>query len=190
MKNILCFLYYTYADFEISLVCTYLNLNENIKITYISYDKDFVLSSAGLTIKPDLTVKEALNIVNEIDGLIIPGGFERPFNLELKGLIRKLNNRNKLLAAICAGPEFLAKSGILENIKYTAAVEPQEYDEKNELDPFPRDNYLEEGMVRDNNIITAKGNAFIDFTLEIFEWFKLYDYEDEREECKRMWSPN
>ena len=45
-------------------------------------------------------------------------------------------------------------------------------------------------MVKDNNIITAKGNAFIDFTLEIFEWFKFYDYEAEREECKRMWSPD
>lgn len=111
MKNILCFLYDTYVDFEIALVCSYLNLNENIKITYISYDKDFVLSSAGLTVKPDLTVKEALTIVNEIDGLIIPGGFESPFHFELKELIRKLYDGNKLLAAICAGPEFLAKSG-------------------------------------------------------------------------------
>ena len=157
MKNILCFLYDTYADFEIALVCSYLNLNENIKITYISYDKDFVLSSAGLTVKPDLTVKESLNLVNEIDGLIIPGGFERPFHLELKELIRKLYNGNKLLAAICAGPEFLAKSGILENIKFTAAVEPQEYDEKNEIDPFPRYNYLEERMVKDNNILQQRG---------------------------------
>jgi len=190
MKNILCFLYDTYVDFEIALVCSYLNLNENIKITYISYDKDFVLSSAGFTVKPDLTVKEALNIVNEIDGLIIPGGFERPFHIELKELIRKLYDGNKLLAAICAGPEFFAKSGILENIKFTTTVESKEYDEKNEIDPFPRDNYLEERMVRDNNIITAKGNAFIDFALEIFEWFKIYDYEAEREECKRSWTPD
>lgn len=168
MKNILCFLYDTYADFEIALVCSYLNLNENIKITYISYDKDFVLSSAGLTVKPDLTVKESLNLVNEIDGLIIPGGFERPFHLELKELIRKLYNGKKLLAAICAGPEFLAKSGILENIKFTAAVEPQEYDEKNETDPFPRYNYLEERMVKDNNIITAKGECIYRFCIGNF----------------------
>jgi putative intracellular protease/amidase len=188
MKKILCFLYDTLADFEISLVCTYLNLDDNYTITYISYRSAPVLSSAGLKIEPNLSVKEVLSKEDEFEGLIIPGGFERPFHNELKDLINKMNDNNKLLAAICAGPEFLAKAGVLKDKKYTTTVEPQEYEEKNEIDPFPRDNFIEERMVRDNNIITAVGKAFIDFTLEIFEWFELYEYEKEREECKIMWN--
>ncbi len=188
MKKVLCFLYDTYVDFEITLACYYINEDENFQLTYISYEKTPVSSRAGMKVHPDMTVKEAIKIDN-IEGLIIPGGHERPFKPELKQLIIRLNNENKLLAAICAGPEFFAKSGILGSKKYTTTMTPEEYKEKREIDPFPRNNYIEKRMVKDNNIITAKGSAFIDFALEIFEWFQMYEDDTEREDCKLMWTP-
>jgi 4-methyl-5(b-hydroxyethyl)-thiazole monophosphate biosynthesis len=188
MKKVLCFLYDTYVDFEIALACYYVNEDQRYQLTYISYERTPVSSRAGMKVYPDMTVEEAIK-VDDIEGLIIPGGHERPFKPELKQLIAKLNNKGKLLAAICAGPEFLAKSGIFNSKKFTTTMTPEEYKEKKEADPFPRENYIEKRMVKDNNIVTAKGSAFVDFALEIFEWFKLYDNDAEREECKVMWTP-
>ena len=188
MKKVLCFLYDTYVDFEIALACYYVNEDANYEMAYISYDANVVLSRAGMKVKPDFTIEETIKL-NDIEGLIIPGGHERPFKPELKELIVKLNNHNKLLAAICAGPEFLAKSNVLKTKKYTTTITPEEYKEISEIDPFPRKNYIEKRMVRDGNIITAKGSVFIDFALEIFEWYNLYEYDSEREEAKLMWTP-
>jgi putative intracellular protease/amidase len=188
MEKVLCFLYDTYVDFEITLACYYVNEDDRYQLSYISYENNPVISKAGMKVQPDLTVEEAIKL-NDIEGLIIPGGHERPFKSELKKLIVKLDNEDKLLAAICAGPEFLAKSDVLKTKKYTTTMTPAEYKERKEVDPFPRENYVEKRMVKDGNIITAKGSAFIDFTLEIFEWYKLYDYDSERDECKIMWTP-
>lgn len=188
MKNILCFIYQKFVDFESVFTCSYLNESEDYKLVYISYDKSPVISSGGLTIIPDKTVSEISN-TNNIGGLIIPGGSEREFKPELKQLIQKLNKEKKLVAAICAGPEFLAKSGILNGIKYTASIEPDYYKEKNEVDPFPRDTYVETRMIRDSNIITAKGYAFIDFALEIWDYFNLFKNEAEKEEDKLLLTP-
>jgi len=188
LKNILCFIYEGFVDFEISLACTEINLSEKYQVIYVAYDKLPIKSSAGITIYPGLTVAE-IQSTSDIEGLIIPGGFVRILKPELKELIHKLNNEKKLLAAICAGPEFLAKAGILNGKKYTTSMQPKEYKEKNESDPFPRDTYVEARMVRDENIFTAKGNAFVDFALEVWDWYQLYEYENEKAECKVGFTP-
>ena len=36
-------------------------------------------------------------------------------------------------------------------------------------------------MVRDGNIITAQGIAFIDFAIEICDWFNLFESQGEKE---------
>ncbi len=188
MKEILCFLYDGFVDFEMALTCSPINGNENYKLTYIAYDKKPIRSSSGLTILPDKKVSEITDL-NPIEGLIIPGGIIRILNPELKHLIKKLNDEKKLLAAICAGPEFLAKSGVLKGKKYTTSEEPQNYKEKNEEDPFPRDTYIDTRIIQDGNIITAKGHAFIDFSLEIWDWFDLFTSEEEKEEDKKLLTP-
>ena len=104
-------------------------------------------------------------------------------------LLKKLNKDGKLIAAICAGPEFLAKSGILDGKKYTTSAEPQSYEEKNEPDPFPRENYVNARLVLDGNILTAQGYAFTDFALKIWDWYNVYDYEGEKEELKDQFTP-
>ncbi|MHA1191547.1 MAG: DJ-1/PfpI family protein [Promethearchaeota archaeon] len=142
MKEVLCFIYDGFADFETTLTCSAINEDDNHTVTYIAYEKTPVYSCGGVKINPDKSVSEIHNTKN-IEGLIIPGGGTRIFKPELEKLIVSLNKENKLLAAICAGPEFLAKAGILEGKKYTTTAEPQSYIEKNEPDPFPRNSYVE-----------------------------------------------
>ena len=47
-------------------------------------------------------------------------------------------------------------------------------------DPFPRENFVLERVVRDENIITAQGIAFIDFAIEICDWFNLFENQEDR----------
>ncbi|MFX0023993.1 MAG: DJ-1/PfpI family protein [Candidatus Hermodarchaeota archaeon] len=188
MKKILCFIYDGFADFETVLTCSVINEAEDYKIIYIAYDNELIYSSGGLKIIPDMKVSEVSDL-KDIEGLIIPGGGTRIFKPELKDLVKRLNAKKKLLAAICAGPEFLAKSGVLNGKKYTTTKEPQSYEEENEEDPFPRETYVETRAIRDGNIITAKGYAFSDFALKIWDWFNLYDNDQEKEDLKIQYTP-
>ncbi|MBY9014072.1 MAG: DJ-1/PfpI family protein [Candidatus Lokiarchaeota archaeon] len=188
MKEVLCFIYDGFADFETVLTCSALNEHDNYRVTYIAYEKTPVYSSGGLKINPDKTVSE-IDGIKDVEGLIIPGGGTRILKPELEKLIKRLNEEKKLLAAICAGPEFLAKTGILNGKKYTASAEPQSYEEKNETDPFPRDSYVETRVIQDGNIITAKGHAFTDFALKIWDWYNLYDNEKEKEDLRKDFTP-
>ncbi|MFW9827274.1 MAG: DJ-1/PfpI family protein [Candidatus Thorarchaeota archaeon] len=188
MKKVLCFIYNEFADFEIVLVSIAINQAENYKMEFIAYDNSPVKSSCGLTIIPDKLVSD-ISQTDDIEGLIIPGGNDRIIKPELIKLVKKLNEEKKMLAAICAGPEFLAKIGVLNGVKYTASAPPEEYKEKKEEDPFPREKYIEDRVVQDGNIITAQGHAFVDFALTIWDWFNLYDNEKEKKELKIQFSP-
>lgn len=187
MKTILCYLYDGIADFETVLACSGLNSSEELEVVYIAYDTLPLKTSGGLTIFPDKTVSE-ITQTDDIDGLLIPGGSEREMKPELQKLIKQLNKEKKLIAAICAGPEFLAKAGILKDKNYTTSQTPQIYEENNDPDPFPRKTYVESRIVQDGNILTAQGHAFIDFALKIWDWFNAYEYEGEREELVTLFT--
>jgi len=188
MKEVLCFLYDGFADFETVLTCSVLNEEEDYKVTYIAYEKTPVYSSGGLKINPDKTVSE-IDGIKGIAGLIIPGGGTRIHKPELEKLIKELYEEGKLVAAICAGPEYLAKSGILNGRKYTTTRLPESYEEEGLEDPFPRDTYIEKRVVQDGNLITAKGRAFTDFALKIWEYFDLYENDEEKDQLKRDFTP-
>ncbi|MHA2297997.1 MAG: DJ-1/PfpI family protein [Candidatus Hodarchaeales archaeon] len=189
MGKILCFVYDTMTDFEMTLACSFLNDFKSKTVVSFGYEKSPVKSTSGLIYNPEMTIMEAISSLNEIDGLIIPGGYDRILSTELKQLIKQFKSEKKLLAAICSAPEFLARSGVLEGKKYTTTLLPEEYSKKGEIDPFNRENFLDQSLVRDDNVITAKGSAFIDFALEILEWFNLFEKYSEKEELRNYLTP-
>lgn len=179
MKRTLCFLYDTMADFEVTLTCSMIDGFEGMELTSIAYDRNLKEGMSRLKYTPDMTVKEALDL-DDVECLIIPGGMERVLKDELKDLIQKLDKEGKLICAICAAPEFLAKSGVLENHKYTTTLD-EEYFKANKIkDSFPRNNYVEEKVVRDGNVITAKGKSYVDFTAEIGEAFGAFEDDEDK----------
>ena len=182
MGKILCFVYETMADFEITLACHMLGWNPENEFISIGYEKSLIKGTSKLQYMPEITVKEAINL-EDVDALIIPGGYERECREELIELIQKLHRDKKLICAICAAPEFLAKAGILDNHSYTTTL-GEDYFEKNGIkDCFPRQNYLEEKVVRHENVITAKGNSFIDFGIEVVDYISVFDDVEEKEMC-------
>jgi putative intracellular protease/amidase len=187
MKTILCFVYETFVNFESALACHYIAQDKSYNVIYVGYESSFVKSLGGMKVIPDMKLSD-ITSTSDIHGIIIPGGVDIIIKPELQNIISKLMEEKKMIAAICGGPEYLAKLGILNDKKYTCSMEAEEYKEKNEEDPFPRKNYVEARVVRDQNVITAKGNAFVDFALEIWDFLELYEYETEKEECKTLFA--
>ncbi|HYF84031.1 MAG TPA: DJ-1/PfpI family protein [Clostridia bacterium] len=181
MGKILCFVYNDMADFELTLATHFAGHYAGREIVPIAYDKAAVAAKPGLLYFPKATVTEALQL-EDVDGLIIPGGWNSEQRPELTELIRRLDGENKLLAAICAGPQYFARAGVLGNHKYTTTLTTEELKESGEVDFFPRYNFLDEKIVRDRNMITAVGVAFVDFAVEIGDYLGIYEKPEEKKE--------
>lgn len=177
MKKVLCFIFDNMSDFEMILACDLVDA----EVTSIAYDKELVQGTSGMMYKPVSTVKDAL-LLDNIDGLIIPGGANNEQRPELTELIQKLNNDGKLLAAICAGPQYLARASVLANRQYTTTLtrEANEIIFSSSSYPFTNGTYVESNVVRDHNIITAKGGAFVDFATEICDYFGQFKNSSEK----------
>lgn len=173
MSKLLCFIYPDMADFELIMAATSVSWLEK-EIVTIAYTNEVVISKPGIQYQPHLTVKEAL-LLEDVDGIIIPGGWNNEQRTELTELIQKLDTENKLIAAICAGPQFLAKAGILTNRHYTTTLTADVLKSRNEEDFFPRSTFVSQNVVRDGHVITAIGRAFIDFAMEILDYFNVFD---------------
>ncbi|MGU8736430.1 DJ-1 family glyoxalase III [Clostridium perfringens] len=119
------------------------------------------------------------NDLETYDAIVLPGGMPGSTNLrdndKVQSLIKKYNEENKIVAAICAAPIALAKAGVIEGKKVTSYPGFKE-----ELGNV---NYVEEDtVVVDGNIITSRGPATaLVFGLEIL---KKLGYEKEAEEIR------
>ena len=181
MGKILCFISDQFADFEITLALHKIKNIGKKDVTTVSYNCELVVSESGLCYKPDLTLCKALNL-DDIEGLIIPGGPIRNQQNELTELILKLDQEKKMIAAICNGPQYIGRSGILNKCKFTTSCSLERIEALGVVDPFPRENYEDSRVVTDKNIITAKGRAFVDFSFAIFGYLDIYEGQYSEEE--------
>jgi 4-methyl-5(b-hydroxyethyl)-thiazole monophosphate biosynthesis len=106
--------------------------------------------------------------VDSIDLLVIPGGEPDSLveNLELKEFIERLLAADKKVAAICGGAALLAGLGVLKGRRCTGLSSGK--------DPkipiyryFSESNFSDEHVVVDGNIITAQGQAYVEFAFEL-----------------------
>lgn len=95
----------------------------------------------------------------DFQAIILIGGPGAPKYLDTDSvyqLVKKFNDDNKLIAAICISPTILAKAGLLEGKE--ATVWTSEMD-KSAIDVLEHNGaqYLSESVVKDGRIITADG---------------------------------
>jgi putative intracellular protease/amidase len=187
MGKILVFIFEGMTDYEITFIAHLLGANSSKEIITIAYEDKIIKARSGLMYKPSKLVMDVLD--EDIEGLIITGGWYGETRPELIELINNLNSKGKLISAICgAGTVFLAKAGVLNRVKYTTPViewTQRHIEVFGEKDPFPRENFIFERVVRDGNIITAQGIAFIDFAIEICDWFNLFESQVERDNFEK-----
>lgn len=173
MGIILCLVTPEFADFEITLVLHKIRNVGTRRVLTVGYDKQPVVSESGLTYLPDLTLREAIEL-QDAEGLLIPGGPIREQPEELTGLIRKLDGQKKLLAAICNGPQYLGRAGILDQRAFTTSCSEERIMKLGVEDPFPRRNQVAKRVVQDGHVITAQGRAFVDYAFAVFDYLGVY----------------
>lgn len=126
----------------------------------------------------DKTIKEV--DIDSIDLLVIPGGEPEQLvnNLELKRFIEQLLARNKKVAGICGGAGILAGLGFLKGKRCTGLSSGKVPDSP-EYRYFSESIFLDDHVVVDENIITAQGQAYVEFAFELARQMNLSEKEEE-----------
>ncbi len=124
---------------------------EKLNITLASTSKGKIEGIHGYTIEVDKKINN-LNLSN-YNFLFLPGG-KPPQKLreEEKALeiVRKFNDQNKVIAAICHGPQILISAGVMEGVRATSY--PRVRKELQDAGAI----FEDKEIVIDNNIITAR----------------------------------
>lgn len=174
MKTILCYLYESMADFEVTLLLHRLKNTGACRILSISETLAPVLAQSGLRYVPDLRIQDMESRLEEVDALIIPGGPINNTQNSICPMAKRMIEEGKLVGAICFAPQFLGRAGILDSYRFTTSCSPEKIRSLQCQNPFPWSNYVEARVVRDRNLITAKGYAFVDFSLEVCDALDIF----------------
>lgn len=119
----------------------------------------------GIKIEADTEIDEV--DADELSAVVLPGGMPGAANLRDSGrllkIIRDINEKGGLCAAVCAAPIVLDAAGILEGKNATSYPG---FD-----DEMPSCNYRKERVVIDGNIITGRGpGVAMEFALTVVEY--------------------
>lgn len=144
---------------EIFTVVDYLR-RIGVKLDLASVEETLDLkTSQDISFKADISFSE----IKEEDymGVYIPGGTQGAYamrdNEKVLDLLRRFNDKGKIIAAICAGPVVLNKAGILSDKKATSFP-----DMKDEMDKTGE--YIDDQIVvTDGNITTGRGAAVTNY---------------------------
>lgn len=135
-------------------------------ITVALEEKLEVKSSNGVILNADELFE--FERLKEGDMIILPGGYPGYENLrksvKIQKLVKYYNEKNKYISAICGAPIVLWENEILENRKFTCHTSI--------LKILGRENYLEDNVVVDCNIITSRGAGLsLEFSFELLKCF-------------------
>ena len=144
-KTCYVFLSESYADWEIGLLMAGLNSSRAIEVLTFALTKDPVCSMGNLAVMPDLSLQEVDPA--DIDLLVLTGSplWEKGENRALSGLIGRILQLHKSIAAISDSTLFMAC--------YHADL----------------------AVTRDGHFITAGGPYPFQFARKIFKYFSLLD---------------
>ncbi|MGP4079697.1 DJ-1/PfpI family protein [Pseudalkalibacillus sp. R45] len=156
-------LYPRFSEYELSVLLSILKQGEKVSVL-IGLDKQVVKGEAGLRCVPDVRIDEV--DVRALDSIALPGVDDFRHLVEHQELIaflRKLQKKKMWIGAISSAPYLLSMSGLLDGKKYTTGLTEEQ---RRFLGTFSKANFIEEPVVVDDNLITAKGSHFIEFAIE------------------------
>ncbi len=155
--NVAVYLYDGYFETELCIP-TMLFAKENLFT--LASNQEIVKCMDGRRLLVDRMVSEVKP--EEIDVLIIPGGKPIPQE-DILDLIRACERRNAIIGGICGGVDYLAYAGILENRRFTSYYQLDKH-----YDHLPVSGEMTGSMYEsDQNVISAKPEAYLEFALEL-----------------------
>lgn len=171
-QKVLFVLLEEFADWEAASLAAALNekpfdREQRYVVKTVSLSKEPVRSIGGFTVLPDYTLDE---IGDDFAGVILIGGnsWRKEESGAVMGLVQKALDGGKVVGSICDACVFLGMNGLLNNGPHTSnrleslkAASGDHYTGET--------TYIEQQAVRDGNIITANGSAFLEFGKEVME---------------------
>ena len=133
------------------------------EIMTVGVGSEKIVGSHKVPVICDTTV-DKIEKTDDLKAVILPGGMPGTLNLEADKTVQEYidfaNEKGVLVCAICAAPSILGHKGLLQGKKAVC------------FPGFEKDlagaDICENGVVRDGNIITAKGmGVSLEFGLEI-----------------------
>jgi putative intracellular protease/amidase len=175
--KIALFYYDGFSEFEVVLACLIFRRYDLISIALENREYK---SEECQRFCVDKIIKDV--DIDSIDLLVIPGGEPAPLveNLELKGFVEQLIAKDKKVAGICGGAGLLAGLGVLKGKRCTGLASGKNPDIP-EYQYFSESIFLEDHVVVDGNIITAQGQAYVEFAFELARQMNLSKKEEEYE---------
>jgi len=146
---------------------TIINMLRRAEFDVVVYSENVIVACArGTKIIPDIVSLDEIDI-KELDAIVLPGGLIGVENLssnaKLIELIKKVNDENKLIGAICAAPLILHNHSIID----TKCVLTSHPSVKNQLSSYQ---YINDNVVIYDNIITSRGiGTALEFSFAIIE---------------------
>ncbi|MCI5698162.1 MAG: DJ-1/PfpI family protein [Clostridiales bacterium] len=141
----------------------------NIEAVMVSCSEKLVVKGAhGVKVVCDMLLDNLEDEdVEDAFGIVLPGGMPGAENLKnsegVKYIIKDMMSKKKLVAAICAAPIVLAETDVIDGRRITSYPGFQ--------DELKAAEYMEDSVVLDDNLITARGPAIaMDFALAIVEY--------------------
>ena len=124
----------------------------HIVVTVASVSESLTIEGAnGISLVADRSIDECHS--GDIDMILLPGGWGGTDafveNTKLQSLLQEMQNKNKLIGAMCAAPYALHKAGVLSQ-NYTCYPSVEEKIRPDGYDPTQK-------VVEDGNIITSRG---------------------------------
>lgn len=164
MKDIV-FLYDNCCIYEIAALNYFLSFTGS-EVVFCSPTGGTICSMEGYSLNTDCAL--AAVDMTSVRSFILPGGKVSGIdNEKLRVILRQLCDNGTVIAAICAGVDILDNAGILNSIRSTHSTEPD--------------------CVRDENIITARANAYVDFAIETAKALNLFRDEQDLQETIDFW---
>ncbi|MDN5278608.1 MAG: protein deglycase [Clostridiales bacterium] len=164
-KNVVVFMAPGFEEMELTITVDILRrAGINVKIASLAKNVEPVTGSRGIKMLPDISIDEVDPA--STDMIVLPGGIEGTRNLgaseSVIDLVKRMNESQKFVAAICAAPAVLVKAGIAVGRKLTSHPAAKDH--------MAGVNYSENRVVKDGNIITSRaaGTTF-EFAYAIIE---------------------
>lgn len=164
MKKLALLVYPEFSLQEVMNLSRLFRWDFDIATEVISTTLTPVRSEEGIEVLPQKTTDDFRQ--EDYTCLILPGcsDFSLPMqDTKLFDFLRSFRgNRDFPIGAICGGPMFLARAGLLEHKKFTASIYMDFFD----FCPFlERENYVAAPLVVADNIVTAGGSNFNGFAV-------------------------
>ncbi|MGY0694410.1 DJ-1/PfpI family protein [Virgibacillus sp. FSP13] len=174
MRKALLLIYDGFADFEVNLLSFFLkDKGYQVETFTIDTEKRLIIGESGFLIQPH-TVIANIDDVGAYDVLGIPGGpiFDVMHDQALLKLVRQFYEKDKWLAAICAGTALLAEANVMAGIHFSTSLSEDEEDVRHIHDWNVKQ---EADVIVDQNIITAKGSAYVEFAVQVIKVLELFE---------------